>query len=1356
MEENSTNRWQMNRLGFVNFWLYDNQVFNLDHGHILLRGQNGSGKSITTQSFIPFILDGDRTPSRLDPFGSNDRRMEYYFLGVHGKDESTGYLYLEFVKPQTREYRTIGIGQRAVRGRQGLYFWGFVLMDGRRIGQQGCELCKNLGGGTYVPLSKRECKEMIGAQNFFCESQKEYKEAVNKYLFGFDRIDQYDQLTSLLIKIRGSKLSKEFKPSRVYDILNDSLQTLSDNDLAPMVTAMENMDTIAARLDDLRNTASELRYILDEYKRYNRYLAARKAQNYLQSESSFKQCQSKIEQHRNKMKEYSVQQDAKQRRLVTLKEEIKIINDRLDAYSETAGEIQRARKQRDSDSQTVKTLQAEINHRHEKIDSLQGEIHQLDNDIRNCRAEMDGLQAQMAKQLQHLEEINRDVSFSHADVFAQFGKCEKIRALYDQVQREISELQRQLEQILAKLKDKEQALEQADEAEKKWAELQLACQKQTKTLAQAENDCDLARDQLIEAWHLSAARNQEYVISEHDLQRLQSLIRQYDETDLRPYIQLTEQIKTVQESVLNKQEAGLQTDLEVQKNYLKKLQDELTVLQQEKEAIPPRNDRVIRSREKLQSAGIDCIPLYEVIDFATEDSHRQAMLEKQLQAAGMLDALIVPEDQYDQAGRLVDEDTFIKAENPGEICSLFKAEDTEMPSSLLQETKRVLSCISETGGQFIVRRDGYFRNGILEGKVQTDDTDEAVYIGAARRRRAHQMLVDARQKEINTEKQKYNDILHQLDHLHQRQQILQQEKEHAPGIDDLNDAVRIRREAEKEASQARLRMEQADDIRHQKQDIYKRIEREANAMMRPYPYAQTSSGYQNALDACCNFRDAASGLYAIAMDREKAQEKKVLLQATSESKQEMLDVELSRQEKDQADVRRLIDRMQTQDQILQDPDHQKAAREIDALYQRLNQNRKETDETEKDLVRMEEWLKNERQELEEAGRHLQDASEKYDFARKYYLEDMRLNLLEDESQKDDDAILAQAGKIVRSIDAKELEREPSDINARLSNSFSHHVVSLSSTGIESSQCFEPAERPDLIRSRTVITAVLGAVKMDITAFSQEIRQNIAETEELIRKKDRELFENILSDTLSRKLTMKITESRNWIGAMSKLMKNMDSSMGLSFSLRWLPKTSLEEGELSADQLESILSRDHALLTQEDIQKVADHFRHEIQERKQAAADAGIPVNYQEMVREALDYRQWFEFRMMYTRVNEAPKELTDHAFNTFSGGEKAMAMYIPLFAAVNAQYQKSTHPDHPRLIALDEAFAGVDDKNISSMFHLVSELEFDYIMNSQYLWGCYETVNALRIAELLRPENADFITVIFYHWNGRQKVLDEQ
>ena len=74
-------RWKMNKLGFLNFWLYDEEEFPLHNGHILLRGNNAAGKSITTQSFIPFILDGDRRPERLDPFGSRDRKMDFYLLG---------------------------------------------------------------------------------------------------------------------------------------------------------------------------------------------------------------------------------------------------------------------------------------------------------------------------------------------------------------------------------------------------------------------------------------------------------------------------------------------------------------------------------------------------------------------------------------------------------------------------------------------------------------------------------------------------------------------------------------------------------------------------------------------------------------------------------------------------------------------------------------------------------------------------------------------------------------------------------------------------------------------------------------------------------------------------------------------------------------------------------------------------------------------------------------------------------------------------------------------------------------------------------------------------------------------------
>ena len=77
------------------------------------------------------------------------------------------------------------------------------------------------------------------------------------------------------------------------------------------------------------------------------------------------------------------------------------------------------------------------------------------------------------------------------------------------------------------------------------------------------------------------------------------------------------------------------------------------------------------------------------------------------------------------------------------------------------------------------------------------------------------------------------------------------------------------------------------------------------------------------------------------------------------------------------------------------------------------------------------------------------------------------------------------------------------------------------------------------------------------------------------------------------------------------------------------------------------------------------------------------------------------------------------------------------------------------ILALDEAFAGVDDSNISEMFGLLEKLGFGYIMNSQALWGCYETVPSLEIAELFHEKDSGVITVILYEWNGKRKILEE-
>ena len=55
----------------------------------------------------------------------------------------------------------------------------------------------------------------------------------------------------------------------------------------------------------------------------------------------------------------------------------------------------------------------------------------------------------------------------------------------------------------------------------------------------------------------------------------------------------------------------------------------------------------------------------------------------------------------------------------------------------------------------------------------------------------------------------------------------------------------------------------------------------------------------------------------------------------------------------------------------------------------------------------------------------------------------------------------------------------------------------------------------------------------------------------------------------------------------------------------------------------------------------------------------------------------------------------------------------------------------------------------------MTEFEFDFIINSQVLWGDCDTLDALAIYQLQRPKNAKFVTVMPYLWNGKIKEMLE-
>ncbi len=280
----SVNRWQVHRAGILNYWYYDEAEFLFAGGRLMLRGSNGSGKSVTMQSLVTVLLDGVTQARRLDSFGSQSRRIEDYLLGereISEVDERTGYLFFEYKREATEQYVTTSIGLHAKRGTGRVDFWGFVLENGRRGGKDfslyhlGHD--PETGKTVKIPLSRRELVHAIGADGQVVSSHSEYMALVNARVYGFRELGQYEELMRLLIQLRSPKLSRDFKPTVIYEILNASLPALTDEELRPLSETLANIEQTRLSLEQMRREEKAFSQLCQAYTAYNRSVLGKRA-----------------------------------------------------------------------------------------------------------------------------------------------------------------------------------------------------------------------------------------------------------------------------------------------------------------------------------------------------------------------------------------------------------------------------------------------------------------------------------------------------------------------------------------------------------------------------------------------------------------------------------------------------------------------------------------------------------------------------------------------------------------------------------------------------------------------------------------------------------------------------------------------------------------------------------------------------------------------------------------------------------------------------------------------------------------------------------------------------------------------
>lgn len=1352
-------RWKMNRIGFVNFWLYDEEDFEFVDGKLLLRGQNGSGKSITTQSFIPFVLDGDRTPSRLDPFGSSDRRMEYYFLGEEGKDEATGYLFLEFQKEESGEYRTIGIGQRAKRGKP-MDFWGFIILDGRRIGYD-LWLYKEVGT-TKIPYDKRELKAQLGEENFFTDSQSEYKKHVNQYIFGFRKADQYEQFIKLLVKVRAPKLSKEFKPTKVYEILNDSLQTLTDEDLRTMVDAMEKMDEIQDSLDMLNRAFADVKIIRNEYTRYNQYMLAKKAQAYLTKKKGVEAAQSQLDAQEQKKKEIETDQKNKQLRFEKLEEKKRLAETERKGLLDT--DLEEMDRKLEQAKKSRQEAEAQENKWENKIEECRERIHEGEQKLKEIRDCLELRQQELLKEKEELEEQQDIMQWDQHETAIRLIGTEE----YDKT----GEIVKSLDMQRKLIEECKKAIRHYEEIARQYDELESQLEQLRQQRILREQELDVAQEQVVssidqwitELFDIRKASGQ-WKPKEEVLKEVEEKIQQYQSVEDAGAVQeLLRADYERQRQELVDVKSGREHELKLQNETLKQAKEELEQIQNQEELEPEREESTRQSRQALQEAGITAVPFYKTVEFSGEmEPAVCARLEAQLQRMGLLDALVVSSEDFERIRQACPQflDTILYVEEKGDSRFSGLVVSEELEGGLRETVGRILSNIYEKEGSgqgIYLGKDGSFCQGILAGKA--DKTGEAEFVGLLARKRRKEEKIRQLQEHIRELTETVSGIEKETQEIRERLEILQEEYQRLPGFFGINEALAKEKECNLALQMIRVQCDQKEaqerSLEQQKNGRYQTMLKQC----RTFPYARTREAYEEVSDAIEEYQriwqEVRGNLLQLGTERSNCRYKEEQIA----DHEQAMDEAFVEKRICSTRVKEFEIQIQQYEDYLNQPENVERANRLKEIREELERINEECSQLSQDLVRLDERLSSLLESEPKQKEQLQKAISEEIFLRNYFEEELSLKLV---FERGNCTLSDCAREAVGMIRESDKNRESGDMLNALYQVYQRHNGSLASYGTALEDCFGAvddilgaAETTNVIRKRVRVISVWNGKKVYLEEFYGILKTAIDETELLIQKKDRELFEDILSQTISQQLTDRIEESRKWVSDMSKLMKEMNTSMGLSFSLDWKPRKAENDAELDTVELEQILLRDRTLLTMEDIEKVAAHFRSKIRtEKRRIEEDSGV-INYMELVRDALDYRKWFAFQMFFRRGEELRKPLTNAAFNRFSGGEKAMAMYVPLFAAVNAQYQKAENKDHPRMIALDEAFAGVDDKNISSMFELVHKLDFDYIMNSQALWGCFETVKGLRIAELLRPQNSQTVSVIRYTWNGYERILDEQ
>jgi hypothetical protein len=1361
-----SDRFRPIRAGVINIWDYVDEEWAFAGGRLALRGHNGSGKTKALEVLFPFVLDGVADSRRLDPFSGENRTMKSNLL-YRGQESEYGYAWIEFsrsAEAAERETVTLIIGMRAHRNTDGVRMSFYV--TGRRLGAD-----FGLLSADSRPLTERQLRAVLEPYAWR-KTATEYRDLVDSRLFGLGR-ERYAQLLDLLLALRRPLLAKDLDPIKVSDTLTSGLSPVDEYLVQQAARDFENLAAVQKLFDDLTAAHAAVRDFLTHYTAYLRThvkfqldrvqaragAATGHAEKITATAAAYRRA---IEAERHA----EAERDARRDEGVTLQGKLNGLKNSKEYKAQ--GRLEDKRRE-------VLAGAREVSGQRRGLDRDRRQIGEAEEAARKLTRRATGARTAEAKFAGDLADAAQRSGIGDDG----FGPVDSGDDLLNVARARVAARRDDVGEVRARLEAVRDAKSRRGFLEQDLGGKETAEREQEQACVTAQGRLEQARQAAAAGLTAWTGRWAGPIVTPADAEPLAEALDRVGEPGATSLTEVFDGRTAESQAATITARANLGTDLREVRQRLVGLRAERDAIAAEQDDAPPASDM-----RPARRAGRPGAPLWQLVRFADGIGDAEAAaVEGALYGAGLLTAWVHPDPALTEAALAAAEaDGYLVPSVPaaGRTLAgiLVPEEQDHVAPAVVTAVLRSVALTDDISGAAApaVSTKAQFTYGVHAGARPKAAPE---YIGAtnrASRRRARLAEYDELIALTAAEQER---LVSELDRTAVMLEDFGRARRELPDTRPVATAAEV--VGTNAALLARARDETAAatkalDAAIAEVDARARQLRQAAAERRMPTAAEQVDAIAR---AAAEFEQAAAQLHAERAKLVQAEEDLAAQTETIERRrrecaeaaaalaererlQQALEEEFRTLEETlQTDVQQVLEQIRQTERLITAADQ--AYQELDARV-RAEHDQATAAQTE---------LLSERQSLAEAvGQLYEQAAQFGEYARPDLRALAGVTAAEPWPDPARWPYPARAGADLAAALASGGELPPADpaeavrgvlppgvagildafaaatrggrqvTEGTLKNTADRMSVALKDFTEALAACDEDY-RVDWEPGAVVTVHVIDDEgRKPVAQFATRITERAADQGVLLEERERKVLEDELLADLAQQIHGRVIAARDLTRDMNSDTRSKPMSSGIAVGIRWAQSDKITDLQRATSRL---LERDSP--GPERLAELRGLLREMIREYRADHRRA----TYREALASVLDYRSWHVFELLLIQPGEPEARLTRAKHSVMSGGEKSAAIHLPLFAAANALY--SSAKDHcPRMIALDEAFVGIDERYKPDLFGLAVKFDLDLFMTGHDLWVTAATVPMIAHYDMYHDKATRTVSSLLMLWDGEQLV----